>query len=181
MKPEFKLGALLVCAVLLWGGIFFVACSHSPKDRVKDVAMKALEASVERPGTIKVIAVSKVDSVFGREYITQEEKMAVSMAMMKINEKVMAATDGFENFDIDNKEVAEMMERQMAVASVLRSVMPYGDIVDHAAMGGEFSGWKVKIEYEALSMSGTSYRSEYWFILDKDATCVIKSFEIPLI
>ena len=181
MKLEIKLGALPVCAVLLWGGIFFAGCSHSPKDRVKDVAMKALEASVERPGTIKVIAVSKVDSVFGREYISQEEKMAVSMAMMRINDKVMKATGGFENFDIGDKEVAELMERQMAAASVLRSVMPYGGIADHAPGSGGFSGWKVKIEYEALSMSGKPYRSEYWFILDKDALCVVKSFELPLI
>lgn len=181
MKPECKLGALLVCAVLLWGSIIFVACSHSPKDRVKEVAIKALEASVERPGTIKVIAVSKVDSVFGREYVSQEEKMAVSMAMMKINEKVMKATNGFETFDIGDKEVAELMERQMAAASVLRSLMPYDELVDHGAHSGGFSGWKVKIEYEALSASGKPYRSEYWFILDKDAVCVVKSFEIPLI
>ena len=42
-------------------------------------------------------------------------------------------------------------------------------------------GWKVKIEYEAQSESGKPYRSEYWFILDKDATCVVNSFEIPLL
>lgn len=181
MKPEYKLGALLVCAVLLWGGIFFAGCSGSPKDRAESVAMKALEASVKRPGTIKVIAVSKADSVFGREYISPEEKMAVSMAMVKINEKVMKATDGFETFDIGDKEVAELMERQMGAASVLRSLMPYGDPMDHGARGGDFSGWKVKIEYEALSASGKPYRSEYWFILDKEALCVVKSFEIPLI
>ena len=29
--------------------------------------------------------------------------------------------------------------------------------------------------------SGKPYRSEYWFILDKDATCVVNSFEIPLL
>ena len=43
-----------------------------------------------------------------------------------------------------------------------------------------FNGWKVKIEFEAKATDGTPYRSEYWFILDKEANCVVKSFEIPL-
>lgn len=43
-----------------------------------------------------------------------------------------------------------------------------------------FNGWKVKIEFEAKATEGTPYRSEYWFILDKEANCVVKSFEIPL-
>ena len=94
---------------------------------------------------------------------------------------MLEATDGFENFDIDNKEVSELMERQMDAAAVLRSFMPDEDIVDHSSGKREFSGWKVKIEYEAASTDGKPYRSEYWFILDKDAVCVVKSFEIPLI
>ena len=44
-----------------------------------------------------------------------------------------------------------------------------------------FSGWKVKIEYEATDSDGQPYRSEYWFIMDKEAQCVIRSFEIPLL
>ena len=44
-----------------------------------------------------------------------------------------------------------------------------------------FNGWKVKIEYEAKTADGSPYRSEYWFILDKEATCVVNSFEIPLL
>ena len=40
---------------------------------------------------------------------------------------------------------------------------------------------QVKIEYEATDSDGQPYRSEYWFIMDKDAQCVIRSFEIPLL
>ena len=39
----------------------------------------------------------------------------------------------------------------------------------------------VKIEYEATDSDGQPYRSEYWFIMDKEAQCVIRSFEIPLL
>ena len=43
-----------------------------------------------------------------------------------------------------------------------------------------FSGWKVKVDFEGVDTDGRSYHSEYWFILDKEAQCVVKSFEIPL-
>ena len=47
-------------------------------------------------------------------------------------------------------------------------------------LSGNFNGWKVKIEFEAKDSGGKPYRSEYWFILDKEALCVVKSFEVPL-
>lgn len=72
-----------------------------------------------------------------------------------------------------------MMERQMSCLSALRSLVSFDS--DEEAKERPFSGWKVKIEYEAVSESGNRYRSEYWFILDKDARFVVQSFEIPLI
>ena len=67
------------------------------------MSVKTLEASVDRPGTIKVHAVSKADSVFGRDYVSQEEKMVIATAMMKINRKIMKETDSFKNFDIRDR------------------------------------------------------------------------------
>lgn len=105
-----------------------------------------------------------------------DEKMSISMAMMKVNEKVMKLTDGLENFNPDDKEISVLMERQMEAMSVLRSMTPQAN--DNVTKS--FTGWKVKIEYEGKDSGGKPYHSEYWFILDKEAQCVIKSFEIPL-
>ena len=69
-----------------------------------------------------------------------------------------------------------LMERQMEAMSVLRSMTPQAN--DNVTKS--FTGWKVKIEYEGKDSGGKPYHSEYWFILDKEAQCVIKSFEIPL-
>ena len=104
MKHSIKL-ALLFVGIVLAGGIatLLLKDKSNPKDRVKEVAEKALLASVDRPETVKIHAVSTPDSVFGRDYITQEEKMAISVAMMKVNEKVMKETDGFENMDFEDK------------------------------------------------------------------------------
>ena len=104
--------------------------------------------------------------------------MAIAVAMVNINKKVMADTQELSNLDLSNQETTELMERQMSAMSVLRSLA-----APHKP--GEtkppFNGWKVKIEYEALSANGNPYHSEYWFILNKDADCVINSFEIPLL
>ena len=171
---------ILVSAVLFWGGVaVFIACSSNPKNKAVAVAEKALMASVYNPQSVKILGISKADSVFGKEYITMDERKSLSVAMMEINEKVMKETNGFEDFNPENKEVVALMQRQMSVMSVLRNIispnpLPHGQ-------REPFNGWKVKIEYEAKDKGGRAYRSEYWFILDKDAVCVVKSFEVPIL
>lgn len=176
-----KLTILLISGVIIWGSIFFaIGCSNNPKERARSVAEKSLLACVDCPETVKIKAVSKPDSVFGRDYVTQDEQMNIAMAMLKINQKVMDDTDGMENLDFENKEMTELMERQMSALSVLRSLVSF-ESPEQRQKPKPFNGWKVKIEYEAKTVNGSPYRSEYWFILDKDADCVVDSFEIPLL
>ena len=137
-----KIGIILASIVLFWSGVFcLVCCSDNLNDRAADMAEKALRASVDNPESIRILAVSKPDSVFGHTYITQEEKMALSMAMVEINRKVMEATDGLEDFDPDDKETAALMERQMSAMSGLRRLMDFGGPLDGSPQ--PFSGWKV--------------------------------------
>ena len=75
---------ILVSAVLFWGGVVcFVSCSGKPENRAVEVAEKALMASVDNPKSVKILAISKADSVFGRDYVTMDEKMALSMAKFR--------------------------------------------------------------------------------------------------
>lgn len=105
MKPGMKIWIILVSIVLFWIGVFcFVCCADNLDDRAANMAEKALRASVHNPESIRILAVSKPDSVFGHTYITQEEKMALSMAMVEINRKVMDATDGLENFNPETRK-----------------------------------------------------------------------------
>ncbi len=177
MRPGTRLAIILASIILFWGVVgYLVFRGYNPKKRAVEVAELALKASVDNPKAVKIIGISQPDSVFGREYITMDEKMILSMAMMKINEKVMKLTDGLENFNPDDKEIAGLMERQMEAMSVIRSMTPQSN--DNVKKS--FTGWKVKIEYKNVDANGKPYHSEYWFILDKEAHCVIKSFEIPL-
>ena len=159
MRLGMRIIVILVSIVLFWSGVFyFVSCSDQPEKRAVKVAELALKASVDNAESVRVKGISQPDSVFGREYVSMDEKMSLSVLMMKINEKVMKETNGLEDFDPEDKDMVELMERQMTTMSVPRSLV-----------------------FEAETTGGKPYRSEYWFILDKDARCVVKSFEIPLI
>lgn len=181
MKQGKKLLILPAVAVLLGMGI---GCSGNSENKAQDMAKKALMASVDNLESVKIVGISKPDSVFGREYVTMKEKMALSVPMMKISRRFMEDTD-FDNPNSECHGMSGQMKRQMDAMTALRSLMvteelkPAGDEANQERK--PFSGWKVKIEYEATDSDGQPYRSEYWFIMDKEAQCVIRSFEIPLL
>lgn len=179
MRPGTKLAVLLASGALVWGLIAMALCwREKPQKKAVRVAQTALYASVDNPESVKVVAVSEPDSVFGRCYIDDEEKMAIAVSMMKVNERVMSQTDGLRDLDFEDSSVTDLVSRQMSAMGALRSLAGF---VDPDEPRKPFSGWKVKIEYEAVSEGGSPYRSEYWFILDRDAQCVVNSFEIPLL
>ena len=181
MKQEKKLLILPAVAVLLG---METGCSGDSENKAQDMAIKALMASVDNPESVKIVGISKPDSVFGREYVTMKEKMALSVAMMKISRRFMEDTD-FDNPDSECHGMSGKMKRQMDTMTALRSLMLSGELKSTGDESSQerkpFSGWKVKVEYEATDSDGKPYCSEYWFIMDKEAQCVIRSFEIPLL
>lgn len=179
MKPGTKLAILLGGAVVVWGLIAYVFfAGNSPAKKAPEIAKTALYASVDCPESVSIVAVSKPDSVFGRDYINDDEKMAIAMSMMQINEKVMSRTGDLNEIDFEDSELTALVERQMPAMSAIRSLVSLDSGTDTPR---SFNGWKVKIEYEVKTAGGSPYRSQHWFILDKDIRCVVKSFEIPII
>ena len=45
---------------------------------------------------------------------------------------------------------------------------------------GDWSGWKVKIDYEVHDGHEQNYRAERWFFLDKEGSVIFKTMEFPL-
>ena len=172
----FIITGILILMLGCFGFIIWFSCR--PTERAVKSAKCALLASTDNPESVKIVSVSKPDSVFGKNFITDEEKMNLTIAMMKVNEKVMSLTSNLENFDDDSPEVRELMERQVSSMSVLRGILPSTVIQQKKP---KFKGWKVKINYRATSESGNTYESEYWCFIDKTGNHVITSFEIPII
>lgn len=148
MKQEKKLLILPAVAVLLG---METGCSGDSENKAQDMAIKALMASVDNPEAVKIVGISKPDSVFGREYVTMEEKMALSVAMMKISRRFMEDTD-FDNPDSECHGMSGKMKRQMDTMTALRSLMLSGELKSTGDESSQerkpFSGWKVKVEYE---------------------------------
>lgn len=179
MKASVKIAvistlSLVICAIFIIAGLFL---SGPEKIAVKS-AKSALLASVDNPESVSILAISKADSVYGRDYVTDEEKADLTMAMMKVNDLVMQKTDNLQNFDPESTEIGELMSRQMTAMSVMRNLLHSGIIQNKDR---RFTGWKIKVDFEAVSEYGNKYHSEYWFILDKTGSHVIRSFEIPII
>ena len=176
---------MLVTAVCFWGGLFyFASCSDRPEKRAVEIAERALKATVDNPESIQIKGISKADSVFGKEYVSPHEKVSLSMHLMQYGQKLMEDTDFFENLEKDDIGISEQMKRQLDAMTTLRALIASGDMNLTAKEGRAekpFNGWKVKIDFEAKTLQGEPYHSEYWFILDKEAQCVVKSFEIPLL
>ena len=177
---------MLLTAVLFWGGMFyFASCADSPEKRAVEMAEKALKATVDNPESIKILGVSKADSVFGKEYVNPHEKAALSMHLMQYGHKLMEETDYFQNLDKDDAAMSDQVTRQLDAMTNLRALIAYGELEGanpHKVKEKKpFNGWKVKIDFEAKTLKGKPYHSEYWFILDKEAEIVVKSFEIPLL
>lgn len=84
---------------------------------------ESAEATVDNPESIKILGVSKADSVFGKEYVSPHEKVSLSMHLMQYGQKLMEETDFFENLDKDDIGISEQMKRQLDAMTTLRALI----------------------------------------------------------
>lgn len=90
-----KLAVLVASCIIMWGGIalLFHFCNR-PDKRAAGVAETALYASVDNPESVRIVAISEPDSVFGRNYVNDDEKMAIAVYRAQ-NEAVDGVMAGF--------------------------------------------------------------------------------------
>ena len=131
-----------------------------------------LMASCDRKG--RIVSISEPDSAFGTGYLSQKEKESMMAVMQKVTQTIMKRTNNMTEFNPDDKYVIDLAERQMKAMSDIRSIIYDSDKKE------EWSGWKVRVDYQAVSHSGMDYKAERWLFIDKDGKEVMKSFEIPL-
>lgn len=180
MKNSAKYICLFLGLCALLCGAFYLIASRGdcPQTKCVRYARKALNYSVEDPGTLEILHISKPDSVFGRNFVTEDERNALTVLMMRAGTSMLESfeEDGFNLGDsASSNSMADLMTRQMEATSVIRALMsaPDNDATEH-------TGWKVKIEYRAAASSGKPYHCEGWYFFDKDADCVLMSFNVPL-
>ena len=161
---------LIIAVAVLLG---MTACSDKRQQMV-ELAEMSLRQSLGENAQVKIIGINDPDSAFGNSYLSPEEKTAVMATMKKVTEKIMSRTENMTTFDPNDAYVINLAERQMRANSDLRSMLFDCDTK------GEWSGWKVKIDYEAHDGHGQDIRAERWFFLDKEGSVIFKTIELPL-
>lgn len=160
---------ILAVAVLLG----MTACTDKNQQMVK-LAEMSLRQSVGEGSEVKILGVSEPDSAFGTGYLTPDEKKAVMGTMKKVTDQIMSRTQNMTAFDPNDTYVIGLAERQMRANSDLRQMLFNCD------KKGDWSGWKVKIDYEVHDGHEQNYRAERWFFLDKEGNVIFKTMEFPL-
>lgn len=160
--------------LVLFVGLLTISCSNVEQKAV-ELATENLKLSVENSEQLKVLGVSKVDSAFGVNYFTPNEIRSIFEVTKNVTEKIMRQTGNL--MQLENADVATMalIERQMKASTEVRSLLSKAD-----SKKGDFSGYKLKIDYQSQDMNGTVYKAERWFFIDKDGNQVLKTFELPL-
>lgn len=160
--------ALAVSAAIM------LCCCTSKEEKMQETAKENLIASLDYPKQLKITAISAPDSAFGTTYFTDKETQGMMRVMGSITRHLMDKTRGMENPENMDAYTSALLRRQMNAISELRGMM------DGRTRKGEWSGWKVKIDYSCKDASGIPYKAERWVFLDKKGNNVVKTFEIPL-
>lgn len=171
-----------VCSVSLCllgaaGYCFVKGCSHA--DSASQLAKDVLIAQSVNPESIKINNISKPDSVFGRCYLSDNDKMYLSNSLMKVTDLLMEQDLSFEDPSKNDPRVMDLISRQMTNQSQIAPLINLSAPFDTRE---DFSGWKVKIDYEEVNPENKiPYHGEKWFIIDPKGKFVIYSFDIPIL
>ncbi len=159
--------------LLMMGAALIVSCGNS-SEKMKELAKENLELSVDCPKQLKVLAVSEPDSAFGTGYFSQKEVMGMMQTMKVVTDTIMKRIGNMSRFNPADHYVVSLAERQMRGMADLRALIAKG------GRKGEFSGWKVKVNYQCVDANGIPYRSERWCFIDREGRQVFKYFELPM-
>ena len=159
--------------IIALAALMFTSCASRKKGYVNR-AVKNLEASLDYPKQMKIIATSEPDSAFGTNYLTRKEMKGMRNVTSKVTQYLTNKTNNLSDISKMDAYTANLMERQMRAVSDIQSM------VYRNAPKGEWSGWKVKIDYECIDKNSVKYRAERWVFLDRKGEEVVKTFEIPL-
>ena len=86
----------------------------------------------------------------------------------------MKRTNNFESFNANDAYVMDLAGRQMRANSEIREMLM------KQTNSQEWTGWKVKVDFQAVNHTGLEYKAERWYFINQDASQVIKTLELPL-
>ena len=162
-----------IVGFVLMAGLLLTSCTDK-KEKMIELAQKDLKEKVDYPKQLKILGIAEPDSAFGDSYYTKGEIEGIMKIMKMVTASIMKRTNNMTNFDPSDYYVISLAERQMATTDEIRKM------VIQSKKKGNFSGWKVKIDYQCKDKNAQEYRAEKWYFFSKDCKAIIKTFELPL-
>lgn len=159
---------------MIFVAVWVATSCTNRKESLLQLAEENLRQSVDYPQQLQILGISEPDSAFGVNYFSQKEKEGILRIMRSVTDSIMRRTNNMESFDINDFYVMDLAERQMRANAEIQ------EMVRQSKGKGEWSGWKVKIDYAAKSHHGLDYYAERWFFINKEGNSIVKTMELPL-
>ncbi len=149
------------------------ACSN-PEKQAHDTALENLKLSLENSENFELLQVAPVDSAFGLNYFTKQELNHILKSTSAGTQKAIKYTKKFSNIADMSPAAIAAVQRQMKSNNAVR------ELFLRPMRKGDFSGYKVKITYQATDARGNKYVAERWNFVDPEGKQVLRTFEIPI-
>lgn len=149
------------------------ACSN-PEKQAHDTALENLKLSLENSDDFELLQVAPVDSAFGLNYFTKQELNHILKSTSAGTQKAIKYTKKFSNIADMSPAAIAAVQRQMKSNNAVR------ELFLRPMRKGDFSGYKVKITYQATDARGNKYVAERWNFVDPEGKQVLRTFEIPI-
>lgn len=158
---------------------FIVNLSSCGKENGTDkearmMALLNLRLTVDYPQYLNVIAFSEMDSVFGRNFINDEEVMLILKNVEEFNLKNF--NDSIYSGDFDDPAFEARVKRGVDLSNTFQRIIDL-----NGKPSTDFTGWKMKVLYEYVNDFKDTVRNEKYFIFDKTKNQIIHTFEIPIL
>lgn len=159
---------------MIFVAVWVATSCTNRKESLLQLAEENLRQSVDYPQQLQILGISEPDSAFDVNYFSQKEKEGILRIMRSVTDSIMRRTNNMESFDINDFYVMDLAERQMRANAEIQ------EMVRQSKGKGEWSGWKVKIDYAAKSHHGLDYYAERWFFINKEGNSIVRTIELPL-
>lgn len=180
LESLFSTFLFAVGMVVLLGFVFSLmfSCNHKSgkKDLTREMATEALMLKVDNPKSVKILGYSELDSIFGKTYFNDDELMQIAESLTAFNSEAWG-NGGLMDKALDDPKLMAKMQRAANAADLLQNLFEFEQQPGKA----EFSGWKMKVLYEAKDTFDQPIKGEHYFIFDKERKFILHSFDIPIL
>ncbi len=171
---------MIVVALSILGGMFMMmllqSCSSPSKKNepgIQSVAKEAIMLLADNPESVKILAFSDLDSIYGNNFFSDKELNDIYDSFSKLNSAFAI---------IDHAQ----LEKNPALMAQVERGLKFSDTFEQClrnnqSQSDEHTGYKLKVLYEQKNEYNETEKNEKYLIFDKSKQHILHSFDIPIL